>query len=144
VGEEIPRGLSPEETVERIHGLGGVAVALHPYRMSTGIGEKAVRRCKFDAVEARNGFTSRRRNDKSEALAKSLNLPVTAGSDGHREDELGRIFLELPDCGDEEDLLRSVMAGKGVPHGLGLGLAGSLKASCELTTEWAKRGFRRA
>lgn len=144
VEEKIPRDLSPEETVERIHSLGGLAVALHPYRMSTGIGEKVVRRCKFDAIEVRNGFTSRRRNKRSEALAKSLGLPATAGSDAHREDELGRIFLELPDCDSEEELLRSVIAGKGTAKGTGLSLAGSLKGSMELTVEWAQRGFRRA
>ena len=143
VEEEVPRGLSPEETIERIHSLGGLAVALHPFRMSTGVGEKAVRRCKFDAVEVRNGFTSQKLNSRSEALARSLGLPATAGSDAHSEDELGKISLELPDCDDEEELLRSVVAGKGTAEGTGLSLAGSLKGSIELTVEWAQRGFRR-
>lgn len=143
VEEEIPKGLSPQETVDRIHGMGGLAVALHPYRTTTGIGEKTVRSCKFDAVEARNGFTSNRKNAKSEALAKSLGLPCTAGSDGHREDELGKVFLDIPECADEEEVLRSVLAGKGSPNGSGLSVGGSLVGSLELTREWMGRGFRR-
>jgi hypothetical protein len=143
VEEEIPKGLSPQETVDRIHGMGGLAVALHPYRMSTGIGEKTVRSCKFDAVETRNGFTSRRKNVKAQALAESLRLPCTAGSDGHREEEFGRIYLDIPECGDEEELLKSILAGKGSPQGDGLSISGSLVGSLELTAEWMRRGFHR-
>lgn len=143
VEEEIPKGLSPAETVERIHGVGGLAVALHPYRSSTGIGPEAVRSCKFDALEARNGFTGRKKNDRAQALADELRLPITAGSDGHREKEFGRVYVEIPDCSDEEELLELVVAGKCVPKGDGLTFAGSVKASAELTMEWMRRGFRR-
>lgn len=38
IEEEVPRGLSPEETVDKIHAMGGLAIALHPYRINTGIG----------------------------------------------------------------------------------------------------------
>ncbi len=143
VEEEIPKGLSPQETVDRIHGVGGLAVALHPYRTSTGIGEKVVRSVKFDAVEARNGFTSNRKNAKSKALAESLRLPCTAGSDGHREPEMGRVFLDLPECADEEEVLKAILAGKGSPNGKGLGIGGSLAGSLVLTGEWMRRGFHR-
>jgi len=143
VEEDIPKGLSPDETVDRIHAVGGLAVALHPYRMSTGVGEEVVKRCRFDAIEAVNGFTSHRRNLKARRLADSLKRPCTAGSDAHFETEIGRAYIETEDCADAEGLLSAIMAGKGTPGGTGLGLGGSIKAAGALTIEWAQRGFRR-
>jgi len=143
VEEEIPRGLSAEETVDRIHSVGGLAVALHPYRIGSGVGESAVRRCKFDAVEVVNGFTSNGRNRKAQWLADSLKLPYTAGSDAHFETEVGMAYLEIDDCADAEELLRFIVAGKGRPGGSGLGLAGSMKGAGSLMVEWIGRGFKR-
>lgn len=143
VEEDVPKGLSPDETVDRIHSLGGLAVALHPYRMGTGVGEDVVRRCKFDAVEIVNGFTSHRRNRKAQRLADSFKLPYTAGSDAHFETELGRAYIEVDEFSDAEGLLRSIAAGKSRPGGMGLGLGGSIKAAGALTIEWAQRGFKR-
>ena len=54
VTEPIPRGLSPEETVERIKDAGGVPVAAHPYRRASGIGSEVVKKVKFDIVEVLN------------------------------------------------------------------------------------------
>ena len=143
VEEMIPRGLSPDETVDRIHSLGGLAVALHPYRMSTGVGEDVVKRCHFDAVEIVNGFTSDRRNGKARALADSLELSYTAGSDAHYEKEMGSAYLEIEDSSDADELLKKIESGKGSPGGSGLGLGGSIKAAGALTWEWMARGFRR-
>ena len=53
VQEPIPKGLSPDETVDRIHGAGGVAVACHPFALFKGsLGKHA--NAKFDAVETIN------------------------------------------------------------------------------------------
>lgn len=77
VEEEIPRGLSAEETVDRIHSIGGLAVALHPYRIGSGVGESVVKRCKFDAVEIVNGFTSNGRNRRALRFLPLLVKPLT-------------------------------------------------------------------
>ena len=53
VGEELPRDLSPEQTVRVIHEAGGLALAPHPYH-STGIND-AVFDAPFDAVEVECG-----------------------------------------------------------------------------------------
>src|SRR5512136_522702 len=42
VTEIVPRGLSAEETVDRIHKAGGVAVACHPYALFKGSLKKHV------------------------------------------------------------------------------------------------------
>lgn len=143
VEEEVPRDLSPDETVDRIHSMGGLAVALHPYRISTGVGEAVVRRCKFDAVEVVNGFTSDRRNRKAQRLADSLKLPYTGGSDAHFEKEIGMAFVETDECADSEELLKIIMSGRSRPGGNGLNLGGTIKAAGILAYEWAGRGFKR-
>ena len=143
IEEEIPKGLSPDETVDRIHSMGGLAVALHPYRMSTGVGEDVVKRYHFDAVEIVNGFTSHRRNRKAQALADSVELSYTAGSDAHYEKEMGRAYLEIDDFSDADELLKMIEAGKGKPGGGGLGLGGTIKGGVALTLEWMARGFGR-
>ena len=55
IESEIERGMSVIKTIEAIHDAGGIAVAAHPYRWWSGLGEKNVVP-EFDAVE---GFNSR-------------------------------------------------------------------------------------
>src|SRR3990170_7418326 len=51
--DPIPKRLSPEETVDRIHEAGGIAVACHPFALFKGsLGEHA--NGNFDAVETIN------------------------------------------------------------------------------------------
>src|SRR5438046_143444 len=63
VREPIPRDLSVGETVERITALGGVAVAAHPYRFWSGVGEAALSKARFAAYETCNARTLRRGNE---------------------------------------------------------------------------------
>src|SRR3972149_956024 len=71
VNEIVPRGLSADETVDRIHDAGGVAIACHPFALFKGSVGKHVS-SKFDAVETRNAsslpFKSAAR--KAELLAE--------------------------------------------------------------------------
>ncbi len=53
VEQDIPTAMSARETVDRIHDIGGLAVAVHPFH-STGIGE-AVFDMPFDAIEIECG-----------------------------------------------------------------------------------------
>jgi predicted metal-dependent phosphoesterase TrpH len=86
---EIPKGLSVQETVERIVEAGGMPVAAHPYRSVTGIGEKAVIDADFKVVEAFNGRTTSRCNRKAVLLASKIAAAVTGGSDAHGPEEIG-------------------------------------------------------
>src|SRR5512137_1739977 len=38
VSELVPKGLSIQDTIDRIHSAGGIAVAAHPVRFPSGIG----------------------------------------------------------------------------------------------------------
>ncbi len=84
VKDTIPKGLSSDETVDRIHKLGGIAVACHPFALfKGGIGKYAT--VKFDAIETINAsiFPFRRSTRKANDLADKLNLPRVAGTDAH-------------------------------------------------------------
>jgi predicted metal-dependent phosphoesterase TrpH len=112
VSETIPKGLSIKETIKRIHLAGGIAVAPHPVRFPSGIGLEVAGQEEFDAIEVLNGGNSRRSNRKAEQLACLLGKPMTAGSDAHGIDEVGKSYTEI-DCGPtESQVLDAVRSGR--------------------------------
>ncbi|MEM5814364.1 MAG: PHP domain-containing protein [Candidatus Aenigmatarchaeota archaeon] len=84
IKENVRPDLSVEETVEKIHELGGVAVAAHPFArfwFRACLQEEAI---KADALEALNACTCRRfQNNKAAWLAKKSGVPGIASSDSH-------------------------------------------------------------
>jgi predicted metal-dependent phosphoesterase TrpH len=94
--EVIPRGLSAEETVDRIHAAGGVAVACHPYALFKGSLKGHVS-AKFDAIEAMNAraFPFGRSNRKAEEAAKRLGLSRVAGTDAHYAPQIGSAYTVI-------------------------------------------------
>src|SRR5881396_473351 len=82
IEENVAKGLSLEETVDRIHDLGGIAVASHPFssRVKPSLGEKSL---KTDGVEVFNAMNRVYDNSKALALARSHMRACTAGSDDH-------------------------------------------------------------
>jgi predicted metal-dependent phosphoesterase TrpH len=78
----VPKGLSVEETVEKIHDLGGIAVASHPFssRVRPSLGEECLR---TDGVEVFNATNLGHSNSRARALARAHSRPGTAGSDAH-------------------------------------------------------------
>ena len=106
----IPRGLSPEETVERIREEGGIAVAAHPYALfRSGVGD-LIKRVDFDAIEVLNAHWLSR-NSKALKVCKELGKPASAGSDAHLPEELGQAFVEA-EASSLEDLLEHLRKGK--------------------------------
>ena len=77
--ENIPRDLSPEDTIDRIHDLGGIAIIPHPYCFyrhgllhSTGY-----KNLKIDAIETKNArFIVGYCNNKAKNLSKKEKLPI--------------------------------------------------------------------
>ncbi len=90
VHELIPRGYSAVETVERIHRLGGVAIACHPYVMFKGCLKEKI--CAtFDAVEVINAraFPFKNSVKKAEEAAEHFKLSRVAGTDAHYGPQIG-------------------------------------------------------
>lgn len=143
IDEDVPKKLSPEETIERIHALGGIAIAVHPYRRSNGVGGEVVRKCRFDAIEILNNGDSRRQNAKALSLARELNVGATGGSDAHREEQIGKAYGIIDDCESEEEVIDAIVKGNVKPEGESRTTGVLIRDAFETTVDWIKRGFRR-
>ncbi len=141
----IPRDRSIKETIDLIHEAGGYAFAAHPYRWWSGLGEKNTLENPFDGVEALNGRSVRRSNRRSEALAKRVGKPMTAGSDAHTPDHIGDGYVELPDGLETwQEVVACVMASECTGmHSSNRTTSESLRYGFKSITEWISRGFKR-
>ncbi len=144
VEELIPRGLSIEETIEKIKDLGGIAVAAHPYRFWSGIGEENVTKnsAKFDAIEVFNGRCSPRSNSRARELATKLRKPLTAGSDAHFPDELGKAGI-IVHADSPEEILEAVLKGDIDIFGQSRSKVETARYVIKAVTEWIGRGFKK-
>jgi predicted metal-dependent phosphoesterase TrpH len=124
VSDLIPRGLSADETVDRIHAAGGVAIACHPYALMKGSVGKHVTK-KFDAVETRNAtsFPFRIVSRKAESLAHRLGLPRVAGTDAHIPQSIGSAYTLIEAEPDVEAILKAIVAGRCQPMGRAITLS---------------------
>jgi predicted metal-dependent phosphoesterase TrpH len=100
--EEIPAGLSPEETAARIRAQGGVVVIPHPFDpirkspLKTPALERLVAAGLVDAIEILNARMARpAHNLRGAEFAALHNLPGTAGSDGHSRPEYAHAWLDI-------------------------------------------------
>lgn len=144
VRQVIPRGLSVEETVERIVALGGVPVAAHPYRFWSGLGEEAVLEAPFPAWETCNGRTLRGANARATADARSRRVGESGGSDSHFLDEVARA-VTIVDGGilPPDDVLQALGQGRTTAKGIDRGAAGTVRYVTKCVGEWILRGMRR-
>jgi len=85
VKENIPRGLSVEETIEKIIDLDGTPIVPHLIRSMSGIKEKGLKKInkKISAIEVFNACSTPQSNLKTAKVAKKYNLGGTGGSDSH-------------------------------------------------------------
>ncbi len=112
---EIPKGLSANETVARIHDQGGYAVAAHPYFV--GSLKDRVFDLDLDAFEGFNSTVCIVSNIKSIDAARRMGLPYLANSDAHQVEEIGRSYTLFPDqTHNAADLFRHLRAGEYVTY----------------------------
>jgi predicted metal-dependent phosphoesterase TrpH len=118
VTEVIPRGLPAEETVDRIHAAGGVAVACHPYALFKGSLKGHVS-AKFDAVEAINAraFPFGRSVQKAEEAAKRLGLSRVAGTDAHYAPQIGSAYTVMDAELNLDAITKAIVDGRCQPVG---------------------------
>jgi predicted metal-dependent phosphoesterase TrpH len=118
VQEVIPKGLNADETVDRIHQQGGVAIACHPFVFFKGCVGKHVTK-KFDAVETKNAssFPYKSASRKADALADRLGLPKVAGTDAHIGQAIGWAYTMVEAEPDAEAILKAIVAGRCQPFG---------------------------
>ena len=85
VSKEIPKGLTIQETVEKIIDNDGIPIVPHLFRNMSGIKENKLQSIinKIDAVEVYNGCSLPKTNLKISKVAEKYNLGGTGGSDSH-------------------------------------------------------------
>ena len=85
VKENIQRGISIEETVEKILDLEGTPIVPHLFRNMSGIKKEKLKtiRTKLFAIEVFNSCSVLQSNLKTAKVAKEFNLGGLGGSDSH-------------------------------------------------------------
>ena len=121
--EMIPRDLSSQETIDKIHDQGGLAIVPHPfcfYRHGLFHFYKEYENLKFDAIETRNArFIVGYCNNKAKNLSIKENLPALGASDAHYYKFVGDCY-SLIDCEkDVDSVLKSISKGKTEAKGKG-------------------------
>ncbi|MEM6282776.1 MAG: PHP-associated domain-containing protein [Chloroflexota bacterium] len=124
--EDVPPGLSGEETIARIHAQGGLAIAAHPYSfffaMLGKVGmvgaQDRIANLPFDAVEVINGtpteiFTNPYTRWRNRQWA---NRPESGGSDSHYIRSLGATYTWFPGS-SAADLRHALETGQIKPGG---------------------------
>ncbi len=112
----VPRDLSGEETIARIHDQGGLVVIPHPFSINRRYHMKRASldrlRSHIDALEIFNAREAIFLNNRSAAAyAKEHDIVGTAGSDAHRATEIGRAYVEMPDFAGRGEFLSSLKDG---------------------------------
>jgi hypothetical protein len=101
VQAEIPAGLTPLETIERLRKQGAFISVSHPFDIHRkGHWDPAVLQAILPLVDAIETFNARcvfsEFNERAQALADAYHLPGTVGSDAHATLELGQAMMILP------------------------------------------------
>ena len=131
VCETIPKGLSAVETVERIHEVGGVAVACHPFALFKGsIGRRVT--SKFDAVETINASAMpfKRSVRKAEEVAARFKLPRVAGTDAHYAPAIGFAYTIVDSEPNVDAVVNSIKNGLCQPFGESIPIRLKLEKYC--------------
>jgi len=121
LSQEIPKGLTPEETVRRIHEQGGLVAVPHPFdrvRRSV-LRPNALRRIlpQVDIIEAFNARnTLRKDNRRAAALAHEYGKAMSAGSDAHTPWELGAAYVAMEEFNGPQEFLAALRQGSIVGH----------------------------
>jgi predicted metal-dependent phosphoesterase TrpH len=100
IREEIPRGLTPEETIARLRDQGAAVSVSHPFdRFRRGAWNEIALARIVPLVDAVEGFNARclfaSDNRLAGEFACAHKLPMTAGSDAHTGLEIGAAGLEI-------------------------------------------------
>jgi len=118
IQESIDRGLSADETIDRIQKAGGLAIAVHPFVLLKGsLGKHA--NGKFDAIETINAsaFPFNRNSKKAEEIAARYGKPRVAGTDAHYAPTIGCAYTVIESEPDFDDILKAIAKGQCQPFG---------------------------
>ena len=120
LSDAIPRGLSPDETIRRIRDQNGVSIIPHPYDLFRSSVRPHLLTVRPDAIEVINSssFLHSVTWKRARKFAEREKFPMTAGSDSHIPQTIGRAYTEI-ECGskDTRSILASLVSGSVTPMG---------------------------
>ncbi len=116
LSEQVPEGLTPRDTVDRIHAQGGVVYVPHPFDVMrrSAIAEDALWSIldQIDVVEVLNARVLwPPHNDRARSFAEEHRLLSGAGSDAHTPQEIGQAYVEMPPFEDRQSFLHGLASG---------------------------------
>ncbi len=113
IKEDVEKGLSPEDTVEKIRSLGGIAVAAHPFvSYREGLCDN-VKNLDIDAIETLNSrYIFGYSNWKAKNLAENRKLPEIGSSDAHFLGAIGSCVTEFEADFSYESIIEAILSGK--------------------------------
>jgi predicted metal-dependent phosphoesterase TrpH len=111
--EEIPPGLPAAETLDLIHGQGGLSLVPHPFSNHRGrVLRAGARNALVDHIDLVEGHNARNRSEEEDrfavVFASEMGIPFTVGSDAHISLELGRVWMEIPPFDSPAGLLKGL------------------------------------
>jgi predicted metal-dependent phosphoesterase TrpH len=117
VEREVPPGLTPKETIQRLRDQAAFISVAHPYdQFRSGHWDEVDLLDIFPLVDAIEVFNARclspSFNDQAQAFASQHGLAGTVGSDAHTAFELGRATLQLPEFQDAKSLKEALLSAK--------------------------------
>jgi predicted metal-dependent phosphoesterase TrpH len=113
--ERIPAALSSGEAVFRIKEQGGLVYLEHPYdTVRRRLTEEAIEKLadKIDIVEVFNGRSDEMANRRAKDLCETLGAAPGAGSDAHKLDEIGSVYVEMEEFEVASDFLANLRSSK--------------------------------
>jgi hypothetical protein len=128
IREIVPKKLSADETVDRIHESGGIAIACHPVAFfKGGVGKHT--NSKFDAVEVINSsaIPFEYSVKHAQTLASRLGVGSVAGSDAHYGPEIGYAHTVVNAESEIDEIISAIRKGSCQPFGRAIPLTMRLK-----------------
>lgn len=115
--DAVPKGLTPEETVQAIRAQGGLVGVPHPFDRWRGsaITLDGLNRIldDVDLIEVFNARTLRQADNlRALGFAREHGLLQSAGSDSHYHTEIGSAWVEMPDFETPQQFLDSLRQGR--------------------------------
>ncbi len=116
LNDNVPSGLTAQETIDIIHGMGGVAVAAHPFSAHcSALGDKALG-LDLDGIEVFNAFhRDRYSNELAVSRCSGSGKALTGGSDAHAPMMVGDGYTTFEGRTAEE--LRKAIVNRRTGHG---------------------------
>ena len=120
--ENIPRDLSPHDTIDRIHDSAGLAIVPHPYCFYRHglLCKSDYRDLKIDAIETKNArFIVGYCNRKAKKLSEAEQIPGLGASDSHYWKFVGDCYSLIKAEKDIDSIMKAIKKGKVESHGKG-------------------------